>query len=77
MRGLFQGGDMQQITCPTGKVPLDAKRAKQVAKRSSASHDRPMQPYKCDECGAWHVGARSRLRPPMKRVYPVHEVRTQ
>ena len=46
--------------CPTGKVPLDAPRAQQLARRSSAAYTRPMTAYKCPECGAWHLGGTSR-----------------
>lgn len=41
--------------CPTGKVPLDVRRAKELARRSSARHEHAMTAYKCQHCGAWHI----------------------
>lgn len=60
--------------CPTGKVPLDAPRAQQLARRSSAAYTRPMTAYKCPECGAWHLGQPGRLRRPLPIINRNHQV---
>ena len=61
--------------CPTGKVPLDAKRAQQLARRSSARNERAMTNYRCAECGAWHLGTPSRPYRPMPIINSNHQVR--
>ena len=60
--------------CPTGKVPLDAPRAQQLARRSSARHDRAITAYRCAECGAWHLGTTSRPYRPIPIINRNHQV---
>ncbi len=39
-----------------GKKSLDFERAKTVARRSNRNGDKDYQPYRCKECGRFHVG---------------------
>lgn len=59
--------------CPTGKVPLDAQRAQQLARRSSAKYDCAMTAYRCPDCGAWHLGSSSKLRRPLPLILRNHQ----
>jgi hypothetical protein len=45
-----------------GKDRLDRQLAKQIVDRMSWARKSKMAPnaYRCDHCGHWHVGARSR-----------------
>ena len=35
----------------------------------------PLTPYRCNECGQWHVGTRSGLKRPVKTIYDNHQLR--
>ena len=43
-------------------------RAKNVAKRVSARHDAPYDPYPCHYCGGFHIGRSDRRRQRSRKV---------
>ncbi|MFD2755976.1 hypothetical protein [Comamonas terrae] len=63
------------MTCPTGKQQLTAELAKKRAKRSSASHSKPMTAYRCNECGEWHLGQPAPRKRRIPIIKPNHSMR--
>ena len=61
--------------CTTNKVEHSYSDAKRLAKRASRAYEAPMQAYKCQDCGAWHVGSRTHKPQPMRWVRNDHELR--
>lgn len=53
------------MDCPSGKVVHTLKTAKAAAKRARRRTELPLAPYRCDLCGAWHVGTRNWLKKPI------------
>lgn len=51
--------------CPTGKAKLTAQLAKERAKKSSGRYSQAMTPYRCKECGGWHIGQPTKKRAPI------------
>lgn len=62
--------------CPTGKVVHTLKTAQAAAKRARRRTEAPLAPYRCAECGQWHVGQRNGLKRPAKTIYDNHQLRT-
>lgn len=65
---------MSKRQCPTGKVPLNAKQARKLARRSSAKYDCSMTAYRCPDCGAWHLGTRMKKPRPLPIINRNHQV---
>lgn len=42
--------------------------------RSSKSHDKAMDMYRCALCGDWHLGNPSRAKQPIKIIHRTHRV---
>lgn len=61
--------------CPTGKVVHTLKTAQAAAKRARRRTEAPLAPYRCSECGQWHVGQRNGLKRPAKTIYDNHQLR--
>ena len=57
---------------PSGKVIHTLKTAKAASKRARHRTELPLTPYRCNECGQWHVGTRSGLKRPVKTIYDNH-----
>lgn len=53
--------DFRLASC-TGKDQLDRQTARQIADRMNWARKgkTAANPYRCDHCGKWHVGLRSR-----------------
>lgn len=66
---------MSKRQCPTGKVPLNAKQARKLARRSSAKHECAMTAYRCPDCGAWHLGRPAKRPKPLPFINRNHQVR--
>lgn len=66
---------MTPLECSTGKVPLDYQRAQSLARRSSARHDHAMTAYKCQHCGAWHLGQPAKRAKPLPLINRNHQLR--
>ena len=67
--GQSKGADMD---CPSGKVIHTLKTATEAAKRARHRTELPLTPYRCAECGQWHVGQKSGLKRPVKTIYDNH-----
>jgi len=63
------------MDCPTGKVPHTLATAKAAAKRARRRTENALAPYRCTECGQWHVGQGSGLKRPVKKIYDNHRMR--
>ena len=63
------------MQCPTGKVQHTLATAKAASKRARQRTEKPLAPYRCNECGQWHVGTRSGLKRPVKTIYDNHQLR--
>ena len=63
------------MECPTGKVPHTLKTAKAASKRARRRTETILKPYRCAECGQWHVGQASGMKQPLKVIYSNHELR--
>ena len=63
------------MNCSTGKKPLEYGRAEKLARRSSASHDKPMSFYKCWCCGDWHLGSPKKRSRTLPILFTNHQVR--
>lgn len=61
--------------CPTGKVPHTLKTARDASKRARRRTENILKPYRCAECGQWHVGQSNRLKKPVKTIYDNHQMR--
>lgn len=70
--GQSKGTDMD---CPSGKVVHTLKTARAASKRARHRTELPLTPYRCAECGQWHVGTRSGLKRPVKTIYDNHQLR--
>lgn len=63
------------MNCATGKVPHSYERAEQLSHTSSRRNEQPMQHYRCNVCGMWHVGTTAKKHGPLKVLRTNHEVR--
>ena len=61
--------------CPTGKASHSYRAALAKASKASRRTERPMTPYRCDQCGAWHVGSHTHKPQPMRWVNNNHQMR--
>ena len=61
--------------CPTGKASHSYRAAKAKASKASRRTERPMTPYRCDQCGAWHVGSHTHKPQPLRLIHRFHELR--
>lgn len=63
------------MECPTGKVPITSyELAEKARKRSNKKHGKPMSRYRCDICGALHLGEPSRAKRPIKTIRNNHHI---
>ena len=65
------------MDCPSGKVIHTLKTAKAASKRARHRTELPLTPYRCAECGQWHVGQRNGLKRPAKTIYDNHQLRSK
>lgn len=65
------------MDCPTGKAQFTAAKAKLKAKRASRRYSQPMAPYRCEECGQWHIGHPSSLGKPIPIIQANHHITTK
>lgn len=64
------------MDCPTGKAPITSfELAEKARKRSHKKHGKPMSTYRCEICGALHLGEPSRAKRPIKTIYDNHRMR--
>lgn len=48
------------MSCTSGKLGWPRKQAaKRFLRRSRGLHRTRLMPYRCDECGYWHLGHRT------------------
>lgn len=60
------------MACPTHKVQHSYSAAKRLAAHASRIYEAPMTEYRCQQCGAWHVGSRTHKPRPMRWVNNNH-----
>ena len=63
------------MDCPSGKVTHTLQTAKEASQRARRRTESPLAPYRCKECGDWHLGNPSRAKQPIKTIYSNHELR--
>ena len=63
------------MDCPSGKVVHTLKTATESAKRARRRTETILKPYRCAECGQWHVGQSNGLKRPVKTIYDNHQMR--
>ena len=63
------------MDCPTNKAQHDYSKAALIARLLRRVYERPLQPYRCITCGAWHVGSTTHTPQPMRWVNNNHESR--
>ena len=61
--------------CPTGKAQHSYSAAKAKASKARRHYEQPMTAYRCDQCGAWHVGSHTHKPQPMRLIHRFHELR--
>lgn len=61
--------------CITGKASHSYSAVKAKASKASRRYERPMTAYRCDQCGAWHVGSHTHKPQPMRLIHRFHELR--
>lgn len=45
--------------------------------RASRRYSQPMAPYRCEECGQWHIGHPSSLGKPIPIIQANHHITTK
>ena len=63
------------MDCPSGKVPHTLATAKAASKRARRRTETILKPYRCAECGQWHVGQGNGLKRPVKTIYDNNQMR--
>ena len=64
------------MQCPTGKSVIPSYEvAEKARKRSNNKHSKPMSTYRCEICGALHLGAPNRPKQPVKTIRNNHQMR--
>ena len=63
------------MECITRKVQHDYSKAALIARLLRCVYERPLHPYRCPDCGAWHVGSTTHKPQPMRLIQNNHELR--
>lgn len=64
------------MDCPTGKSAITTyELAEKARKRSNKKHGKPMSTYRCEFCGALHLGEPNRPKRSIKTIRNNHQLR--
>ena len=63
------------MDCPSGKVTHTLQTAKEASQRARRRTESPLAPYRCKECGGWHVGQNTGMQRRVKTIYDNHRMR--